>query len=180
MEFPASPFWDFSLRLYGTEGVPAACLRLQERHGVDVNAMFFCLWAGATDAPVSDQAIAGRIAAVGDWHSAVVRHIRALRQRLKSGLPPADDRLVQALRAQIQKIEIDAEHVEQLTLAAGVEPGPGDQGAPAPDGAKRAHARVIAYLDSFGVSLDDADRADIGFLVDRALDAASRTRATDA
>ncbi len=33
------PFWNFSLEVYGGEGVARACLELQDRRGVDVNLL---------------------------------------------------------------------------------------------------------------------------------------------
>ena len=48
VSFPEHPFWDFSLSVYSTEGVPAACLVLQDHHQVDVNVILFCCWLGAS------------------------------------------------------------------------------------------------------------------------------------
>ena len=45
--FPPTPFWDFSLAVYGRPGVAPACLALQQRHGADVNLLLFCAWFGA-------------------------------------------------------------------------------------------------------------------------------------
>jgi uncharacterized protein (TIGR02444 family) len=39
-----SDFWRFSLSFYRTQDVPAACISLQDRHGLDVNIMLFALW----------------------------------------------------------------------------------------------------------------------------------------
>src|SRR5262249_12325338 len=61
-----------------------------------------------------DAAFAG----VAAWHAQVVRTLRPLRQRLKFGFEPVDPELVKRFRARIQKTEIDAEHIEQLALAA--------------------------------------------------------------
>ena len=37
----------FALKVYASEGVPPACLLLQERAGVDVNLLLFAAYAGA-------------------------------------------------------------------------------------------------------------------------------------
>ncbi len=34
-----NPFWDFSLAVWGREAVEPACLELQARHGIDVDAL---------------------------------------------------------------------------------------------------------------------------------------------
>ena len=41
-----SAFWRFSLELYARDGVPAACLALQDREGADVNLVLLALWLG--------------------------------------------------------------------------------------------------------------------------------------
>ena len=46
-ERAVSPFWTFSLRIYGQPGVPPACLTLQDEHGVDVNVLLFALYAAS-------------------------------------------------------------------------------------------------------------------------------------
>lgn len=167
MEFPASPFWDFSLALYGADGVAPACLRLQERHGVDVNLLFFCLWYGVTRGPLDADRVAAQRHAVGAWHDAVVRHLRVLRRRLKSPIGPVDPDLAQALRARIQKVEIDAEHIEQLALAADADPLPGrvDQA----DARTNAAANAAAYFAVLGAQLDVDDHRDLALLVEAAL-----------
>ena len=116
--YPDEPFWDFSLAVYGTEGVPAACLGLQERYRIDVNLLLWCLWCGEAGYPaLTPEALAETESGIGDWHQNVVRHMRWLRQHLKTPYDLVDDDLQQSLRARLQKIEIDAEHLEQLALA---------------------------------------------------------------
>ena len=48
MDFPDHPFWDFSLRVHGADGVAGACLDLQDAHQLDVNIVLYCCWIGAT------------------------------------------------------------------------------------------------------------------------------------
>ncbi|MFL1876565.1 DUF2390 domain-containing protein, partial [Hansschlegelia beijingensis] len=38
---------DFAVATYGGDGVQAACLTLQDAHGLDVNVVLFAAWAGA-------------------------------------------------------------------------------------------------------------------------------------
>lgn len=119
MDFPPHALWDFSVALYAKPGVAPACLDLQERHGIDVNALLFCLWlAESGRGPAPRAVLDAAFDAAGPWHQRVVRALRPLRRLLKPGFEPIDAELVRALRARIQKVEIDAEHVEQLTLAA--------------------------------------------------------------
>ena len=163
LAFPPSDFWDFSLSLYGKPGVAPACLALQERHGLDVNVLMFCLWLAASGrGPVRAATLAEAFAAAEAWHAEAVRPLRAVRRRLKTPVGPADPALAQALRARIQKIEIDAEHIEQLTLAntaaAALPARTGrDAAALAADGA----AHVAIYLRHIGAAAEAATIADL-------------------
>ena len=144
MQFPEHPFWDFSLATYGRNGVSEACLALQEAHRVDVNILLFCAWAGCNGASLDRKQVEAACAAVDAWHCEIVRPLRSVRQRLKTGLdecPPGD--LQPALRARIQKIELDAEHIEQLRLAALADDF--NTGAAAPDEAA-ARTNMKTYL----------------------------------
>jgi len=148
MQFPDHPFWDFSLATYGRNGVADACLALQEAHGADVNILLFCAWAGCNGVRLDRAQIEAARRAVRGWHEEIVRPLRSVRRRLKSpldGSPPSE--LQSALRARIQKIEIDAEHVEQLRLAA-LADGFGT-GTEAPDAAV-ALSNMETYLSLLG------------------------------
>lgn len=150
MDFPEHPFWDFALEVYMTEGVGAACLTLQAELHVDVNVVMFCLWNGASGrGALTDAEIAAAIAAVETWHERVVKGLRAVRQVMKGGMPPAPVELSEPLRRRIQKIEIDAEHLEQLMLAAAVVREP-VAGRPAASRARDGVATIAAYLRAIG------------------------------
>jgi uncharacterized protein (TIGR02444 family) len=159
MDFPPHPFWDFSVTLYGKPGVAPACLALQERHGIDVNALMFCLWLAASGrGPRPREELAAAFAAVAAWHAQVVRTLRPLRQRLKFGFDPVNAALVQGLRARIQKIEIDAEHVEQLTLAASsAAAAPARPGLDAEKTAAHGADHLACYIRHLGAKPDAAD-----------------------
>lgn len=119
MQFPDHPFWNFSIATYGRDGVADACIALQEAHGADVNILLFCAWAGCNGVRLDRAQIGAACGTVREWHDEVVRPLRSVRRRTKTavdGCPPSE--LQAALRARIQKIEIDAEHIEQLRLAA--------------------------------------------------------------
>jgi uncharacterized protein (TIGR02444 family) len=159
MDFPAHAFWDFSLALYAKPGVAPACLALQERHGIDVNALMFCVWlADSGRGPVPRAELDAAFAAVATWHAQVVRTLRPLRQRLKFGFDPVEPELVRALRARIQKIEIDAEHVEQLTLAASAAArAPAQPNLAASERAAHAAQHTAVYFAHIAGKRDAAD-----------------------
>jgi uncharacterized protein (TIGR02444 family) len=160
--FPASPFWDFSLRLYARPGVAAACLRLQERHGINVNILFCCLWQGMEGQAVTRRDVARMIARVRTLHEQVVKPLRAARTALKRILAAetgAHLAAAGALRAAIKRSELDAEHLEQIMLTA-MHPAPAGTASPA-----LAEANTAAYLAVRRVRPGRRDRADLACIL---------------
>ena len=165
MEFPDHPFWDFSLGVYGQPGIPQACLELQAAHQLDVNILLYCLWFGASGhGALNADEMAQVTGSVADWHHEIVRGMRAVRQRLKGGMPPAPEELSEPLRAGVQKLEIDFEHLEQLMLAAAIDRTPDD----ATDGESRiraALANVGRYFEALEIRQSGEDRRNLAILL---------------
>ena len=169
MDFPDHPFWDFSLRVYGRDGVGAACLHLQENHGIDVNVMLFCLWLGETGRGVLDAEV----------HQEVVKSLRGLRRILKDGFPDVFQGLRESLRGKVQAAEIDAEHLQQLLLAASVErPAPGGA-LTVEDRAGDASRNFDLYLDSLGAAFGPADTVHFAHILGQAFPGLTAERALD-
>ena len=133
---------DFALALYGRESVPPACLALQEATGLDVNILLFAAWRGAVlRQEVGAADIAAARARVAEWHNEVVKALRAVRRRLKTGPAPAPDDRTAKLRAQVQAAEIAAEIIELEEL------GTLSTGTPAPAGADVAALACAAMAE---------------------------------
>lgn len=159
MDFPPCPFWDFSLQAYGSDGVAPACLSLQERHGIDVNILLYCVWAGQIGNRMDDGHIALLAAAVNEWHGTIVLSLRRARKQMKTALdsqPPSS--LTSALRAQIQKLEIDAEHIEQLRLHAALE---GVKCVKAEPGNDLAQHNAERYFSSLNIEMSKDDHQNL-------------------
>ena len=138
MELPEHPFWDFSLRVHGREGVGEACLALQRDFGLDVNLLFFCCWAGACRGePLGRADVSAAVASVAGWQEEVVGPVWRARWRLKGGFPGFPAERTEALRKALIAAELDAEHAEQLRLAEAV---PVEERPEADDGARLAAA----------------------------------------
>ena len=159
--FPPTPFWDFSLAVYGRAGVAPACLAVQERHGADVNLLLFGAWFGAAG---HGRLTAGDLGAldrlVANWHQRVVRHLRALRVGLRGGLDPLPGDLVGEVRRRVQKVELDAEHAEQVVLANWAKDRETIE-LTSEQALADAVANMAAYVATLTPRPDDADRADI-------------------
>lgn len=106
-------FWEFSLKLYGRPKVAPACLRLQDRHRLDVNLILLCCYAGCAGYGAFTAAELRRAdRAISAWRRQVVEPLRAARRALKSQpLRRAD-----ALRRRVLAAELEGEAVSQALL----------------------------------------------------------------
>jgi uncharacterized protein (TIGR02444 family) len=114
-----SPFWNFSLAVYGANAVENECLGLQDQFGIDVNLVLLCAYLGAVHgAALTAGDIASARAEAGLWHEQIVRPLRAARRSLKAIALRTDDETKAAaqLRIQVKAIELESERVEQMTL----------------------------------------------------------------
>ena len=151
---PDNPFWEFSLAVYGRSGAAPACLGLQDRHGLNVNLLLLCCWAGARGHGLTVAEFRDLITVVRPWEEEVVRPLRAVRRWLKAQtLAPAGP--AGALREEILARELDGERLEQLILAESLSIGEGEGGA------EVAAANLKAYLAAMEIEADSADAADL-------------------
>ena len=154
-----NPFWDFSLDVYGRPGVAEACLALQDRHGLDVNLLLLCCWAGAQGRTLDSVEVGRLMAAVADWQRRVTRPLRDVRRRLKA-MSGADAHRLGALRQAVKDCELAAERIAQDLLFDALPPAaPAGSGEARP--ADRAAANLAAYLAVAGVAGERGVRADL-------------------
>lgn len=157
MRREAHPLWDFALAVYAAEGVEAACLALQDRHGLDVNLLLFCCWAGLREpAALPPARLAAALAAVAPWQREVVAPLRALRRRLRRSVGEFAPAGTAPLRRAVKALELDAEYLALRRLAAHVAAAPASAGAEvaasevaAAEVAAEAPARMRANLDAY-------------------------------
>ncbi len=123
----------FALALYRSGDVSPACLALQDRLDVDVNLVLYAAFVGAVRAQVLTEAhLNSARCVVDEWHREVVRPLRSVRRRLKTGPSPAPTPATMELRRELQRLEIKAEVVElaQLDAFAAQQDGPHAAGSP--------------------------------------------------
>jgi uncharacterized protein (TIGR02444 family) len=75
------PLWPFAVHVYALPGVEPLCLRLQDEHGLDVDALLAILWQAHRGAPLDDATLEGLSVAVAPVHARVLE-LRALRRTL--------------------------------------------------------------------------------------------------
>ncbi len=166
--FEDHPFWDFSLRVYGSDGVPAACIALQERRGIDVNLLLFCAWIGESGRGVlAESDLEATLAATTAWNRDIVCALRVVRNRLKGGMPPIHTERSDALRKMILEIEVRSEHVEQIALTAAVV-RPADPALEAERRCDDAVINVAAYFRRDGFTPDADDAMQMAIVLDPA------------
>jgi uncharacterized protein (TIGR02444 family) len=160
-QFPECRLWDFSVAVYGREGVAAACLSLQDRHRADVNLLLYCCWLGADGCRALDaDALARAAAGVERWHWEVVCALRAVRKRLKENPEPASGGHAAGLRRRIGAVELEAEHIEQILLG-GLPLPPMRENATQAQRISCASDNARRYLANLGARLDDRDIRDL-------------------
>ena len=113
------PFWNFSVAIYGANGVEGECLALQDQFGIDINLVLFCAFLGAVHGiALTPDDIAAARQEVGPWHQDIVSALRTARRHLKTiELRNADTAKAAAdLRSQIKAAELESERIEQTML----------------------------------------------------------------
>lgn len=109
--------WRFACEFYGVASVSDACLRLQDKWGMDIVCLILVLYSHAIrERPLSAAEVTSLKASMKFWRQETVLPLRALRRRLKA--PPAGfpAQETEALRGMIKKAELRA---EQIQLAMG-------------------------------------------------------------
>jgi carboxymethylenebutenolidase len=153
-------FKRFALALYQRPGVADACLDLQNRHELDVNVVLFAAFVGSTGQTLTTADLDLAHRQVDAWHQQVVRPLRAVRQRLKTGPVPAPSQATGNLRRRLAQLEIEAEMIEldQLATLVPQADAPGSTGSTAECAATAVETAVTAHT---GTPPGDEDRAAI-------------------
>ncbi len=122
--------WAFALRLYGAPGVSDACLVLQDESGVDVPVLLFSAWLASSSVAMTQSELARIDGLVKAWRDEVIKPLRAVRRRLKTGPHPAPGPQTEDLRNGVKAVELASEKIALALLEAegaalaGAAPGP--------------------------------------------------------
>lgn len=113
----ARAFWRFSLRLYRRPAVAEACLRLQDRHRLDVNLLLFlCFAARRGYGGLSARQVSGAAKVVAAWTAHVILPLRTARCSLAAPWPMPVAASARQLRPKVARLELSAERSAQFTL----------------------------------------------------------------
>lgn len=144
--------WDWTLRAYSQDGVPQACLDLQDAHGQNTSLLLWAVWAEAADpallACAADLALR--------WEALALSPVRGVRRALKPPFAGIGDAEREALREDVKAVELRAERVlmdalEAMTgdpggahALAALQAASAAWGKPAPDNALAALAAALS------------------------------------
>jgi uncharacterized protein (TIGR02444 family) len=143
----ADEFWAFSLALYAHPQVAAACLRLQDAHGLDVNLLLLCCFlARGGRGRLSAAALAAAEARAAPWRARVLAPLREARRALKTMISPG----APALHAEVARIELAAEREAQRLLFASWSP----PSMPSSDRAADERANLALYFSAKGLAAE--------------------------
>lgn len=155
-------FWAYSLRVYARSGVAAACLRLQDEAGLDVNLLLFALYAGRSGYAIAVEDWERLDALVNPLRVHVIQPLRHARRWLKEQPPIPLEQVqegVSELRPALAGLELQAErHVQALlerALPACARPRAGTDTGATPA------ANLRRYVQSRGVELAAAQLSDL-------------------
>lgn len=157
------PFWNFSLAVYSTEGVPAELVALQDTFDLDVNIVLFCLWLGfEKGVRLSTEQLDSIYARSTPWHLDTVVPLRGVRRYLKTGTAAQSvAQRAAELRMQVKRLELLSEQIEQAILYDWFS----DSRTPAATGTRAAAEENLTLFMSRIVKGWDVERTKASFSV---------------
>jgi uncharacterized protein (TIGR02444 family) len=160
-----NPFWNFSLSVYGRDGVPDACLRLQDRLGVDVNVLLYCCWVAECGYAAMDEPALQRVLdLVAPWKAEIVAPLRAVRRAMKGKYDGFEPVRQETLRGTVKRIELDAERLQQDALFNATDL-PDFPKMDSMSGAELAAMNVERYMKTLENAIDGGARDDIAYVI---------------
>jgi uncharacterized protein (TIGR02444 family) len=169
-ETAQSAFWTFSLSVYASEAVSAACIALQDRCGLDVNMLLFALYAGSRGRSLSRADLDCVEHAIAPWRTNVVQPLRGVRRWLEARSSfPADaaERLRRSVLA--REIEAEAQQQDVMGRALAIEPGKPDVEAAADN--------LLRYVEMRAVPTDDQTVSELCVLLSESFATVDRAAA---
>ena len=139
--------WDFSLRIYSCDGVSAACVLLQDRHGLDVSMLLFCCWYGTVAGAMGDETLAMALDLSRPWAENVVKPVRTVRRYLKT---QHDDLY---LRLKDLELEVERKQLDMLEALCR------DESIPVPNSPAAVGANLRSYCRALSVDTSKASES---------------------
>ena len=107
--------WTFAVEAYGRPDAQAACLALQDDHGVNVCYLLWAAWGEAGSLPL-DLAAGAELALT--WEAGVSAPLRLARRALKPDWAQIERDARESLRGEVKRLELSAERLLLDSLEA--------------------------------------------------------------
>ena len=119
IDYPENRFWEYSLKVYGGEGVSKAFINIQDRHEMDVNLLLLSIWVGGTGRGTLSLSQFSQLIEVSQlWNREIVCKLRAVRDRLKDPFQGFSEPHTEEMRKSVLGLEIECERIEHLALSS--------------------------------------------------------------
>ena len=147
------PFWQFSCQIY--DQAKEELLHLQNRHGLNINILLFCIWFTITyHTNLSKTDIKHILTMIHIWHERIILPLR----RLRDSLPRTEsESWQQVLRNEILNTELSAEYIEQSLILSCVREKPIRNRKKLALQASLAYRNILTYSQILYISLDQMD-----------------------
>ncbi len=171
-------FWDFSIATYRLDGVPEACLWLQNERGVDVNMLLFSLWYGGARGDFHDNCLTEALRFSTSWRDAVVKPLRSARSWMKQAPGEFESLSTEqwhTLREDIKACELDAEKAQEMGLERIANQYPAAM-LTAAMAQQAGTNNILRYCEAAQVSVDNESKLRIDLIQARAFDRITMSR----
>lgn len=145
------------MRTYRSDGVPEACLSLQDDHTVDVNMLLYCCWCGERVGPFDDALFDAAVAFSESWFENVVVKLRDARRWMKQDgchTAPIEEEPCLRLREKIKQVEFAAEKLQEEALESLLSNRPSTEAVVA-DVVAGAVSNLARYFGHIGQPVSD-------------------------
>lgn len=115
MDYPNSEFWNYSTQIWTLPGLETTCLELQNKHEVNVNILLYCCWTGDKNLSINDDDLQMLLDTTQPWQT-IIKPLRDSRKMMKQSLLAMPSKMVDQTLKNINEMELNAEHMEQLAL----------------------------------------------------------------
>jgi uncharacterized protein (TIGR02444 family) len=158
-----NPLWEFATWAYSQQGIDKALLSMQNRLGVDINMVLFCVWLAYRGSGGNDlaQHLAGALKMSREWQRNLIEPIRNCRENLKAVIEGPDlvgrsREAATALRERLKANELDLEALQIMSLYGLVSTGDNGEGAPVDIATQKEDAQnnLNVYFAATGIELD--------------------------
>ena len=164
-------FWNFAVRTYRCEGIPDACLALQDERGADVNVLLFCCWMGATRGEFETESFDRVLEFSHAWADHVVRPLRSVRTWMKiegCSDPAMLAESCMTLRERIKKVELQAEQLQENVMQSIVDAIPGVT-LGVSEQVRAAIANLNRYFTAEGIDWDSETQTHLDLILQAAI-----------